>query len=284
MASVGFTSRHLPFTSSNTIIRIFRHALSIDERRAKFQPNPWHKSVQTQAAAKNDPESGTTVRDEAHEDRMQQFFRSLSEQAKSASKLGRREGRHRQHTSESEMEDVYRDGRETDVKEVWFAGCHTGEWSLAILGRFSPSVIPDVGGGSVTNTTTNSLANPSLQWMVNEVIAANTGILFKEGAFDDVPAFTLITVPDQPSGQTKMSPPRRAQTVSESTIVQRQGTHAQESTSATIVSVVENAMMLDCTAPIHDPLAKKTSIWWLLEWLPQQHHYQDAEGHWHKGW
>lgn len=41
--SVGLIPRRLPFTTSNTIVRTFRHAVSLDERRAKFKPNLWNR-------------------------------------------------------------------------------------------------------------------------------------------------------------------------------------------------------------------------------------------------
>ncbi|KAI0086458.1 hypothetical protein BDY19DRAFT_344031 [Irpex rosettiformis] len=44
VASVGvLVSKTLPFTTTNTTIKTFRHALSLDERRAKFQPNLFHR-------------------------------------------------------------------------------------------------------------------------------------------------------------------------------------------------------------------------------------------------
>ncbi|KAI0345858.1 hypothetical protein BDW22DRAFT_1405674 [Trametopsis cervina] len=44
VASVGLLmSKTLPFTTTNTTIRVFRHALSLDEHRAKFQPNLYHR-------------------------------------------------------------------------------------------------------------------------------------------------------------------------------------------------------------------------------------------------
>ncbi|KAE9388132.1 hypothetical protein BT96DRAFT_443601 [Gymnopus androsaceus JB14] len=52
---------------------------------------------------------------------------------------------------------------ETNVEEVWFAGCHC-----------------DVGGGSVPNGTRPNLAHISLRWMVRECFRMNSSILFKE--------------------------------------------------------------------------------------------------------
>ncbi len=40
--SVGIVPRRLPFTTSNTVIRTFRHAVSLDEHRAKFKANLWN--------------------------------------------------------------------------------------------------------------------------------------------------------------------------------------------------------------------------------------------------
>ena len=39
MNSVGLFPRRLPFTMANSGIRVYRHALSLDERRAKFRAN-----------------------------------------------------------------------------------------------------------------------------------------------------------------------------------------------------------------------------------------------------
>jgi uncharacterized protein (DUF2235 family) len=43
VSSVGIIPRRLPFTTSNTIVRTFRHAISLDERRAKFKANLWNR-------------------------------------------------------------------------------------------------------------------------------------------------------------------------------------------------------------------------------------------------
>ena len=33
----------MPFTTSNSVVRTFRHAVSLDERRAKFKANLWNR-------------------------------------------------------------------------------------------------------------------------------------------------------------------------------------------------------------------------------------------------
>jgi uncharacterized protein (DUF2235 family) len=42
VSSVGIVPRTLPFTASSTSTRYFRHAISLDERRAKFKANYYH--------------------------------------------------------------------------------------------------------------------------------------------------------------------------------------------------------------------------------------------------
>jgi len=46
VSSVGLmTSYHLPFTISNYHIRVFRHAVALDEHRCMYRPNLWHYTV-----------------------------------------------------------------------------------------------------------------------------------------------------------------------------------------------------------------------------------------------
>jgi len=48
VASVGIImKKSLPFVNSNTAIRVFRHAISLDEHRANFRPNFFHRPVTT---------------------------------------------------------------------------------------------------------------------------------------------------------------------------------------------------------------------------------------------
>ncbi|KAI0354700.1 hypothetical protein OH77DRAFT_1521587 [Trametes cingulata] len=62
---------------------------------------------------------------------------------------------------EQEFDKTARIQGETDVKEVWFAGCHC-----------------DVGGGSVPDDTHHALARIPLRWMIRECFRTNTGIRF----------------------------------------------------------------------------------------------------------
>ncbi|KDQ08113.1 hypothetical protein BOTBODRAFT_191979 [Botryobasidium botryosum FD-172 SS1] len=96
VSSVGlFYSRQLPFTTSNESIKYFRHALSLDERRAKFQPSLYDHPIKN-----NDDTGGGT-----------------SQAAKSTAGA----------SSGLDKQGVLEEGRRDEpepVKEVWFAGEH----------------------------------------------------------------------------------------------------------------------------------------------------------------
>ncbi|KAJ6570566.1 hypothetical protein DFH09DRAFT_1277652 [Mycena vulgaris] len=96
VSSVGLIPRQLPFTTSNTIVRTFRHAVSLDETRIRFQPNLWNGRKDKARALSPDQESS-------------------------------RPKHLHPHTSQNLMEHMYaRDPTQpTDVEEVWFAGCHS---------------------------------------------------------------------------------------------------------------------------------------------------------------
>jgi uncharacterized protein (DUF2235 family) len=45
---VGLIPRRLPFTTSNKVVKTFRHAVALDERRAKFKANLWNRPHPTE--------------------------------------------------------------------------------------------------------------------------------------------------------------------------------------------------------------------------------------------
>ncbi|KAH8993945.1 hypothetical protein EDB92DRAFT_1795941 [Lactarius akahatsu] len=183
VASVGFiTSKTLPFADVNTTIRVFRQALSLDEHRAKFLPNLYHHSVPKQ------PETGGLGGDDKPTPT--------------------------QETVPGRKDELY----DMDLKEVWFAGCHT-----------------DVGGGSTPDSVGHSLANIPLRWMIREVMRAECGIQF------DLNAFARWNIPN------------------------------------------DRADALDIVQPIHDDLGA-APVWWLLEIVPTQFTYQNAQDRWISSW
>lgn len=136
--SVGLIPRRLPFTSSNSSIRTFRHALSLDERRAKFKPNFYNRptvdeiNLGTQPGEM--PKSGTPGDDTiiaGDPSMMAQSPYPSPTSSISSSSSSTRPKQRRQSTwrikeaSFDACEDPIHI-KETDVLEVWFAGCHCG--------------------------------------------------------------------------------------------------------------------------------------------------------------
>ncbi len=133
--SVGLIPKRLPFTTSNTIIRTFRHAISLDERRAKFKANLWNRPTDEEKRL------GLHVIDSGHLQNGQCCTSSASLGAKNRRGHGDSDHSHSAKrglniwTSNSNMDKTlshfeskyaYLNKELTDVEEVWFAGCHCG--------------------------------------------------------------------------------------------------------------------------------------------------------------
>ncbi|KAF8269883.1 hypothetical protein EI94DRAFT_1681284 [Lactarius quietus] len=234
VCSVGFIPRQLPFTASNTTVRFFRHALALDERRATFLVNPWHRRQ----------------RDDLHDD----------ERAK------------------------------TDVREVWFAGCHA-----------------DVGGGSVPDSTENSLARISLRWMILECFRTESGIRFRKEALKRI-GIDQNALASLPGGQFTVERARPQRFATEDTVVPtspnsvslkekenewfhqdsikdrdlEKGTLDFKDDASRLPTIKEIASttgsaafkteqeLKDALSPIYDQL-KKWKIWWVPEVIPLRH-------------
>ncbi|KDN37486.1 hypothetical protein RSAG8_10148, partial [Rhizoctonia solani AG-8 WAC10335] len=56
--SVGLIPRELPFAKSNYVVRYFRHAVALDERRSKFKDNLWGRTSDHDAALAAPPREG----------------------------------------------------------------------------------------------------------------------------------------------------------------------------------------------------------------------------------
>ncbi|KAI9444644.1 hypothetical protein H4582DRAFT_2179150, partial [Lactarius indigo] len=139
VASTGIImNKTLPFVGVNTTIRVFRQALALDEHRVKFIPNYYHRDSDTTVAIDSLPSSR-----EGH----------VSDVPGNMSKIIR-------HQTDEIFE-------KTDVKEVWFAGCHA-----------------DVGGGAKGNEE-NALSDIPLRWMVREIVSAGVKVIFDEKALED---------------------------------------------------------------------------------------------------
>src|SRR6266404_7099376 len=105
VTSVGIIPRGLPFTHSNTAIRYFRHAISLDERRAKFKANHYH-------LRHDDDQQGTKLGEMPRSNQRHPHYHC---------------NRHYHDHHNKQADEETNDGPwVTDVREVWFAGCHCG--------------------------------------------------------------------------------------------------------------------------------------------------------------
>ncbi|KAG9103514.1 hypothetical protein FRC06_010195 [Ceratobasidium sp. 370] len=132
---------------------------------------------------------------------------------------------------------------DTDVLEVWFAGCHS-----------------DVGGGEELNTAKHSLSNISLRWMVRQIILSQCGIQFNQNALKEMD----IPLPTLSFGRSNLD------------------AIFHYEPDATAVREAKECEQQDALAPMHDAL--KNPLWWLLEFFPIVHSYQDEDGKWHRSY
>ena len=122
VASVGIVPHYLPFVKNNTAIRYFRHALALDERRAKFTPL-FHIST-AHKCEKLEPDMTPAA------------ALSALKEATGASAGGDAEEGDEDVSKENAERLAYEKavneftGQTTDVLEVWFAGAHSGKCFL----------------------------------------------------------------------------------------------------------------------------------------------------------
>ncbi|KAG8948610.1 hypothetical protein FRC00_008520 [Tulasnella sp. 408] len=255
VTSVGLNGRSLPYTSHNDIVKTFRQAFSLDERRSKFRHNPWARAAR--------PDSGPTTRlsplywlnplrqnstgSGPNQPQRNQEQRTVRERAKRASIAVRHTVRLRRETDprhyRADFDSKDKEGRKsvnyspswaiTDCKEVWFAGSHS-----------------DVGGGEVNTSEDghkNNLANPSLLWMVQQIDALEAGICWALDAFDDVPTLKAYFSHKQTSNNDP---------------------------EAKLSQTVIEELQKDVSGKVHDSLGRVTP-WWFLEFVPVWKHFLD---------
>jgi uncharacterized protein (DUF2235 family) len=106
---VGIIPKRLPFTTSNTIVRTFRHAISLDERRGKFKANLWNlPKVHPDAQSSNLSENVTGSPALGTKDKEPEKEHEFTSQEKPDLQV---------------FEKIYSEKAAcpTDVEEVWFA-------------------------------------------------------------------------------------------------------------------------------------------------------------------
>lgn len=267
VASVGFIPRQLPLSSTPTSkSRYFRHAMAIDERRAKFkicryQTKDWEeieKSASPATEIANSMLSGSKAQDDA------------------PSRYG--DINHPNVTDEEYKELSGNEAQfDTNVLEVWFAGAHA-----------------DIGGGAVPNDERHKLAQIPLRWMIRQAFECNTGIIFKTKVLAEYgldvhtlwPKYESLSAPSHgppPSFLEKYDkalPPRSVRRGKLVPIDRREKgedfyhlkSHADEDWTP---EQVED--FYDALSPLNDQLIDAPN-WWLLEFLPVQYKVPIAPG------
>jgi len=265
VASVGYLySPELPFVGSKDMIKVFRHALALDERRAMFRPNLYHHPL--------DPSRKRSKQKRALPKRV---LNSLNPFGKTVLK-GSPDTLNTVSDTETELP------FETDVREVWFAGCHS-----------------DVGGGIAKDTKPNALSNVSLRWMVGEVMKADCGVLFNPVALDqwNIPRPSIALSPPEKAAVPNdgPAPPEHVNYEErEPRDHAASGKTDAADTTACIncgqVQVMPPAPTVQETLEEKDLLKKnvdrlkKSKSWWITEIFPTSYKWQDEDGQWVKQW
>jgi len=249
VSSVGLIPRRMPFTTSNTVVRTFRHAVSLDERRAKFKANLWNRPTEVEQTLSISDKPGAKKAKHKH--------------------TGSISGK----TSLKTWEEAYSKDKTlpTDIDEVWFAGCHC-----------------DIGGGSVSTGVKPCLARIPIRWMIRECFKTKSGILFHidglKGIGLNPDALYPIVLPRPPAlsaGST--GPTAYIQPAPKTPEVAADSDDYV--VAQTLTETEEEAELKDALAPVYDQLSLAW-FWWLLEFLPMKHKFQEGDNSWasYFGW
>ncbi|KAJ3536344.1 hypothetical protein NM688_g6852 [Phlebia brevispora] len=272
VASVGLFPRRLPFTTSNTAVKTFRHAVSLDERRAKFKANlfnrPTEAEVELGVRAGEMPKSvHPTIQSNTLPVRVVYDGDDDDDDDDNGDGIKKGEGSRRwQREMEKRFSKLDGNLLETDVLEVWFAGCHC-----------------DVGGGSVPNDTPHTLARIPLRWMIRQCFLTNTGIQFHTELLRNVgidPATLYPIVKERPPALSPPPPlppqdPWLPRVFSGFKWLDPQS----DSSGGAKPKNEEEEDLTDALCPIYDQLSLNKG-WWILELLPIRHKVQQSDNSW----
>jgi uncharacterized protein (DUF2235 family) len=259
VASVGFIPRQLPLSSTpSNKVRYFRHAMALDERRAKFKvcrhqikdSEGWEVSAKEPALLLSEDEDDSPPR-VSHKRFGQDFHPNVTDE---------------EYERLAETQAVL----DTDVLEVWFAGAHC-----------------DVGGGAVANTERHKLAQIPLRWMIRQAFECNTGIIFKVKKLAEFgldvhtlwPKYSRLNAPSHgppPSLLEKYEtglPPRsirRSKLVPIDKVENGERFYHLKSDTDEDWTPEQVEDFFDVMSPLNDALAKSPR-WWILEFYPVQY-------------
>ena len=319
--SVGILPRRLPFTTSNTIVRTFRQALALDERRASFKANSWNYP------SDHESKLGLPRVNRTHQHDHDYLWMKRRESTDSVVDMdfdGTDE------IAAAEMMYASTRETETDVYEVWFTGCHSGEFlSFGLRGQW-PMLknVSDVGGGSVPSQTPHRLSRIPLRWMIRETFKTHTGIMFSSeglrrigldptGLYKSVrerpPAVVLgagesmgrwgdlesLQVGGRPSwwrtllewcyvsssgeGAISLEDPEERMEFNRVCADGRVCADVHGEDGVLVEGTEEEEDLKDAMMPMYDQLRMKWS-WWILEVIPMPFRVQKEDGEWHWRW
>jgi hypothetical protein len=290
VASVGLIPRKLPFSKSPTnSIHYFRHAMALDEHRAKFKVcqygqqdldmkcnNTIDNTLSTQlkrsglfncfGAKEYDPNAPRNQRADS-------TATSFSDDT-AVSKTGVLRGKksERQNILEAKFDAQDEANRrheavKTDALEVWFMGAHA-----------------DVGGGSYKNDCRHMLSRIPLRWMLRQCFECDTGIQFDTARLAEQgldvqtlwPIYQPATKPTAPPPPALMEKKekeilaplqRRSMFLPIGPVDNRISDAPTEEDLNYILPSESTEDQFDCTARMNDQL-KDAKGWWPLELWP----------------
>ncbi|UKZ82746.1 hypothetical protein TrVFT333_010542 [Trichoderma virens FT-333] len=255
-----------PYTARSSA-RVIRHAVSIDERRAKFRQDlmyqqankrrhnthsHWKKDLDHMLGRGQDSEDGEKPPSSANPQPSK--YMPYRARSKSAARQDRRMSVTGCNASEQLSVLDYEDSGDQDIDEVWFAGGHG-----------------DVGGGWQTESSGKNASHVPLIWMVREAIRA--GLKFDLEKVQELDCFDLYN--EYGSAGRKNS--RKGQERGPDILVNR------DDLKKIFLEMMHNAHL----AKIHDSLvyggglsATAVTAWNMMEWMPFRRMDLQTDGTW----
>ncbi|KAJ6500953.1 hypothetical protein C8R45DRAFT_820393 [Mycena sanguinolenta] len=245
--SVGIFPRRLPFTTSNTIVRTFRHAVSLDERRAKFKANLWNRpNKQVETFGTSDQKA------------------PQPKHSHPPKKMSRVQMEHRYSRDRTQA---------TDIDEVWFAGCHCDVGG----GSVANDVVQNLARIPLRWMIRECFKTHSGIMFTCEGLRSIG--LDPDKLYPDVaprpPALPLGNLRIQSIPSSKRRSKKQAEAAlcdfdnGETTFVPRESE--------------EELDLLDSVCPIYDELSLSWP-WWILEFLPIKQRYHNGDNTWVTQW
>ncbi|KAF8797700.1 hypothetical protein BYT27DRAFT_6927925 [Phlegmacium glaucopus] len=258
VSSVGLIPRAHPYTSVNYAVRTFRHALALDERRARFRPKTWYEAtLERELELDVDepdfaPRGSTVSRDDWVYEPLKREF--------------------------------------ADVEEVWFSGCHAdvGGGSHHNRVQNSLSFIPlrwmvkeaiAAGTGILFKEEPLKSMGFDLVELAHEMHRLNLDVqrygLNPSLLESPVSPKTALT----PSTEVSLSPAptSRALPSSYPSLFTAAFDHSR---LGRLAVAMKHAMdVRDAFADIYDQLIAAKN-WWILEVIPMLTTYQESNGNW----